>query len=62
MVFQKRSIFPSVMGWCGALRMCCTRSFARVIWKRVLPCQATYCRPLSVSIYLGAPYCATARR
>lgn len=61
-VCQNRSIFPSVIGCCGALRMWWTWSFCSSFWNGVTPRQLAYCRPLSVSISWGAPYCATAAR
>ena len=61
-VFQNLSIFPSVIGWCGWLRMCFTRSLVSSISNLVVPRHAVYCRPLSVSISLGTPYSVTAFR
>ncbi|MEI6516457.1 MAG: hypothetical protein WCO77_10790 [bacterium] len=60
-VFQNRSIFPSVWGWCGELRKWCTRSRCSTFSNRVFPRQFVYCRPLSVSISLGTPYSPVAR-
>lgn len=62
MVFQKRSILPSVMGWCGRLLMWWTRSFRNSASNRVVPRQLEYWRPWSESTSLGTPYSATARR
>ena len=44
------------------LLMCAIRSFFSSASKRDVPRQLVYCRPLSVSISLGTPYSATARR
>ena len=62
MFFQNRSIFPSVIGWCGRERKWCTLSFFNSCSNRVTPRQFVYCRPLSVSISRGTPYSPTARR
>ena len=42
--------------------MCEIRSLAISLWKRLVPRQAAYWRPLSVSISLGTPNSAAARR
>jgi len=62
MVFQNRSILPSVMGWWGRLFRWWTRSFLSSVSKRVVPRQLANCRPWSVSSSFGTPYSATARR
>lgn len=62
MVFQNRSIFPSVIGWWGWLLMCLTFSLASSRSNRVVPRQLVYCRPLSVSISRGGLYSPMARR
>ena len=62
MLFQKRSIFPNVIGWWAWDFICFTRSFPNSRSKRVVPLQFVYCRPRSVSTSFGTPYSPTARR
>ena len=52
-VSQKRSILPRVMGWWGRDLKWWVPFFFISAWKRVVPRQLTYSRPLSVSISLG---------
>lgn len=60
-VFQKRSTFPSVCGWCGRLLMCRTPCRFSSASKAVSPRHVVYCRPLSVNASSGAPKAAIPR-